>query len=408
MKARIATILRYFPTWSETFVYREITALRQQGVVLFVYCWRNRRTPELLQQSTLGSLPAFPPLIELPRFPLYFPMILASFYELVRQPRSVVSAWRWLSQQLKWRDGLKALWMAWHLKKHGVSALHVHFAGEAAEIAEMVRRIAGIPYVITLHARDLFVPRPSFLTVVNNASTLICISEFNRQFLLQRYGQQLDARVRVIRLGVPVETFESALDAWSPADAHSFPLLAISRLVEKKGLVYLIEAVSLLRERGVPATLSVVGEGQQRALLAREMRAHGVEKVVTLLGTQTQQQIEALFQSGVAVFVQPAVIASDGDMDGIPVALMEAMARQVAVVTTPVSGIPELVIDGVNGLMVATGSAMALADGLERLYRDDDLRRRLALAGRARVEKDFSLTQSALAVSAVLDAVAGE
>lgn len=401
----IGSILRYFPTWSETFVYRELMALRQQGLPIEVICMRHRGIPELVSQSVLGHSAGRPTCVELPRFPAYIPMLPGALRMLMREGARAVEAWRWGWQHLKWREGLKALWMADYYLQKNVSLLHVHFSSEAAEVAEIIRIASGIPYIITVHARDIFVPRPSLPDLLKSATEIICISEFNQRFLLQHYPELFPTgtrRLSVIRLGVPAHLFEA-----SPTPNNGqFRLLSVARLVEKKGLKFLIQSVKRLRERGIPVRLTVVGEGILRKPLERLIEELQLKDVVQLLGKQTQKEIELLYQSGVSAFVLPAVRASDGDMDGIPVALMEAMARSVPVVSCPVSGIPELIPGEAQGLLVPPEDVSALTEALERLYRDPLLRQQLASNGRSWVAEHFSLDKNAREVAALLERVA--
>jgi glycosyltransferase involved in cell wall biosynthesis len=392
----IATLLRYFPTYSETFVYREIAALRAHGEPVHVLTMRHRRIPALLPQSTLGGS-----IEELPRFPLYLPILAGALRQARRRPRAALEAVRWGRRHLRLKDCLKALWMADDLVRRGVDLMHVHFAGEGAEVAEIIRRCTGIPYTVTLHARDLFVPRPSVPDLLARACHLVCISEFNRRWLEAHHGPAIAAKASVVRLGVPVDAFPPA----APAPAGAFPLLAVSRLVEKKGMADLIRAVALLRREGRPVMLTIAGDGKLRRPLEALVRELGLEAAVRMPGPLTQAEIEALYQAGVGAFVLPAVVAADGDRDGIPVALMEAMARAVAVVSTPVSGIPELIDPEVCGLLVPPGDPEALAGAIRRLIDDVGLRSRLGTVGKQRVRERFSLDASVRQLRGVLGGI---
>jgi colanic acid/amylovoran biosynthesis glycosyltransferase len=391
----IGTILRYFPTYSETFVYREIASLRASGLPLFVLTMRHRRLPELEAQSQLGG-----GLEELPRFPLYLPIVAGALRAWRRNPAGARDAVAWGRRHLRLKDVLKALWMADRLVRQGVTLLHVHFAGEGAEVAEIVRRVAGIPYGITVHARDLFVPRPSVPDLFDQARYLVCISAFNERWIAERYPSAAGKAV-VARLGVPVDTFRPA-----PAPpAGRFPILAVSRMVEKKGLADLIAAIGILRDRGREVALTIAGDGKLRPSLEALVASLGLSDRVHMPGPLTQEQIQGLYDAGVGCVAIPAVVAEDGDMDGIPVALMEAMARAVPVVTTAVSGIPELVSDGIDGLCVPPRSPQALASAIASLMDSPERARELGLAGRAKVERDFSMETNVALVRSLLEKV---
>lgn len=384
---RVLALLRYFPTYSELFVYRELTTLRAQGFPLDVLTLRHHRTRVLAAQSEVGGR-----LEELPRWPLYVPILRQALLRAFEAPRACLRALVWGRRQLKWKECLKALYLAQCCRVRGIRLLHVHFAGEAADIAEVSRLAGGPAYSLTLHARDLFVPRPSLPTLLENAASLVCISEYNLKWVHQHYGQDRARKCVVHRLGVPLEILSPA----PPARDFHLELLCVARLVPKKGLLTLLEALKLLKARGFSPHLTVVGEGKQRPQLEAYRQQHQLEGNVTLCGALTQPEIEACYQVGLVAFVLACETAADGDQDGIPVSLMEAMARAVPVISTTVSGIPELVRSGEEGLLVPPRDPLALADALQLLAQNPALRERFGTAARRRIQQDFELdTQTA-------------
>ncbi len=381
----LGTILRYYPTYSETFVYREIAELRRQGMAVTAITMRHRWIRALRAQSHLEG-----PLIEVPRVPLYLPILWGAARTFSRAPGLCAEAVRWGMRHLRFKECLKALWMADRFRRAGVRLLHVHFAGEGAEVAEIIRRSAGIPYGITVHARDLFVPRASVPDLFAQARYLVCISGYNQRWIEAHFPAVVAKKVHVRHLGVPAG--DSA--APPPPPGSAFPILAVSRLVEKKGIAVLIRAVAHLRGQGRQVRLTVAGDGPLRRDLQRLAERLDTGPYVRLLGARTQQQLDAIYQQGVGAFVLPCLVGTDGDRDGIPVALMEAMTREVPVVTTGVSGIPELVTDGENGLLVPPGDVHALADAMASLMDDPGRCRTLGRAARARIDEAFRLDKN--------------
>ena len=180
-------------------------------------------------------------------------------------------------------------------------------------------------------------------------------------------------------------------------------VLCVARLVPKKGLKDVISAGAILRSRGVPFRCAIVGEGPLRADLSRQIEQLGLEGVVSLLGAMPHDRLIPIYQRA-NVFALSPQIAEDGDRDGIPNVIAEAMAAGVPVVSSRVSGIPELVEHGKTGLLVESGDAAGLADAIERLLRDPAMCRELAVAARRKIETSFECWETAKALHALLAA----
>jgi glycosyltransferase involved in cell wall biosynthesis len=229
---------------------------------------------------------------------------------------------------------------------------------------------------------------------VAEAAFVVTISEYNRRFILDHVGEAYAGRLRVIHTGVDTAAFRPPA-ALPDADGN-WPLeaLCIGTLHEVKGQKYLVEAIALLQEQGVPATATFIGDGPDRPMLERLAAGLGLAGKVRFLGHQTQAQIRRHLHEA-DVLVTPSVPSGDGRREGIPVVLMEAMACGLPVVASRLSGIPELVEDGRTGLLAEPGSPAALAGALARLYRSPALRREMGRAARERVLADFDLHQNA-------------
>ena len=180
-----------------------------------------------------------------------------------------------------------------------------------------------------------------------------------------------------------------------------FTVLTVARLVEKKGLDVLVDACALLRDRGLPLRCWIVGKGARRSALQAQIRRLGLEERVALLGAHTQTEVLARYAAA-HVFALPCVVGADGNRDGLPVSIVEALASSLPVVSTPITGIPEIVRDGENGLLVPCGAAGALADAIAALVHDEALHARLAGNARASVEAHFDRDRTAAALHALL------
>ena len=291
------------------------------------------------------------------------------------------------------RHFLAAGWLADRLAREKIGRVHAHFATDAAWVGALLAELLGVPFTVTTHASDIFVPRDRrrLRRLLTRASRVLTISDFYRAHLERSVGADIRRRVRVLHLGVDVE----ALPRWSPAPDPFGIVCTASGLGEKKGVPVLIEACRLLKARGLHFRCEVCGSdpnGQRLAEARRLVRERGLEGEVSLLGAVPWRTAQALVSRS-RVFVHPSVGTPEGDMDGIPVSLMEAMGIGVPVVSSRLSGIPELIDDGRTGLLVPPGDARALADAVERLARQPALAAAIARQARQRVQEEFRLTR---------------
>jgi colanic acid/amylovoran biosynthesis glycosyltransferase len=226
----------------------------------------------------------------------------------------------------------------------------------------------------------------AFRAVFRHGSLFLPVSEeFARR--LRALGCPAD-RLLVHRTGIDVSALQWRTRELAPGDP--LRVIAVARLVEKKGLGDLVEAVRLLRDRGIPVALDIVGRGPLEAALQLAITQAGLDGAARLRGWQPQQAALAMIDRA-HVLAQPSIVAANADEEGIPNVLKEAMALGLPVVATRHAGIPELVEDGVSGWLVPERNAEALAGALERLYRHPETWRRMGAAGRAVVERDYDI-----------------
>jgi colanic acid/amylovoran biosynthesis glycosyltransferase len=384
-------IVSHFPSVTETFVVNEWLALGARFQMELVALRRSREPPIHPQSERAMRRVRF---LGVPG-----PRALAAHLGwLARRPRAYLSvladvlrgAIRLAPMQAAKQAVvfLHAVPLAGSATREGVAHIHAHFANHPATAAWIVHRLTGIPFSFTAHANDLFVSPSLIQRKVADARFVVAISEYNRRVLLDLCPAA--RHVDVIHCGVDIERYPRR----ELADRNRNLALCVASLSPKKGHMHLIDALVPLAERRPGIVVELVGDGPERDRILRRARELGVIEHVRVLGARSSDGVRArLAEAG--VFVLPSIRLASGRMEGIPVALMEAMASGVPVVATSLSGIPELVVDGVTGLLVEPGDPRALATAMAAALEDDALAAGLTLRARELVERSFNLTREA-------------
>ena len=312
---------------------------------------------------------------------------------------TLAMGWRLRTGGRAWWTGLayavEAAMVARWMQREAAQHLHVHFGSAGATVGVLVRRLNGCHLSLTVHGPDEFddVVGQHLALKMREADAVICISQFARSQLMRISDPVHWDKLRVCRLGVEPGQFQFKL-----RDAGAVTrLLCVGRLTPAKGQVLLVRAMARLRERGVTAQLTLVGDGPDRARVEAEISARALADRVTLTGALRQQQVREQLDTA-DIFVLPSLA------EGIPVVLMEAMSCGVPSVTTPVNGIPELVVDGQTGLLATPGDVDSLADRLQSLIESPERRRDIALRAHDRVREGFDLARNVAALGALFDA----
>ena len=312
-----------------------------------------------------------------------------------RYVRALLPALRYRRRSIV-RRFFQAGYLADLLRRQPVDHLHAHFATAPALLTMFVHQLTGIPYTFTTHAKDIYVDgdrQPELLRAqMQHCEAVVTISEYNRRYLLSQLGPAAHGKVRRIYNGLDLQRF--TYERPSTAAAETPVILSVCRLVEKKGLGDLLAAVAILRRRGSCFRVEIIGGGLLQPTLEAEVMQRGLEDVVTFRGALPQEEVHRAYQRA-TVFALPCIVTSEGNRDGIPTVLLEAMASGVPVVSTAVSGIPELIDSGHDGLLVGPHDPGLLADALGLLLADAELRDRLARAARSKIEADFAIDRSA-------------
>ncbi len=277
--------------------------------------------------------------------------------------------------------------------------VHAHFVDRAATVAFVVAQLLDVSYSATAHANDIYVDPELLDLKLRRAAFVTTCTEANHAHLAQqcpsrRAGPAIDIDLVTIHHGLD-------LDHYTPVPAPSGSpgrILAIGQLKAKKGFADLLEACGQLRGDGIDVVCDIIGEGPLRGDLERRRTTLGLDDHVTFHGACDHNDvIDSL--AACDVFALPCTVAANGDRDGIPNVILEAMAMQRPVVSTGISGIPEAVVDGTTGLLVEPGRADRLAAALARVLEDPDMARRMGIAGRTLVERDFDASVNAAALA---------
>ena len=404
----IAYVLKRYPRLTETFILNEIRAMERLGVRLQIFSLLPPEPPPHHPMVAEVKGPVHAPAIglaarlrEIARAhaatfvaaPLRYAHALGTALRRTPTSRHPVSLWRQFA-----RAGI----VADVCRREGIGHIHAHFANAPTAVAHFAHLMSGIPFSFTAHAKDIYLSRPVVLRRHLQAAefTATCTG-YNAEYL-RRLAPQVDPRkIRLVYHGIDLGAFAAAPSGQRRAAGARPRVLAVGRLVPKKGHEDLIAACAALRDQGVDFDCEIVGSGPLRDSLSAEIRRHDLEDRVTLRGSMTHAELITHYRRA-SLFVLAPRIAEDGDRDGIPNVIAEAMAVGVPVVATDVSGIPELVRHERTGLLAPSRDPAALAAAMKRLLADRGLAERLATAGRDLLTREFDLWETTRTLHALI------
>jgi colanic acid/amylovoran biosynthesis glycosyltransferase len=387
---KLAYIVSRFPKLTETFVLNEILALEAEGVSIELFpLLRERQAvqhPEARRWSDRAHFHRF----------VSSSIVAAQLYHIRRNPKRYFGLWAevlrgtWGSRNFfLGAIGIlpKCVRFAYDMQRLGITHVHAHFANHPALAAFIIHRLTGIPYSFTAHGSDLHVERRMLNVKVANSAFTVTISNYNRELIHQECGASAEGKVVVVHCGIDPSTFSARTERLTH---NVLRIVCVGSLEEVKGHAYLIEACRMLRDHGVEFRCELVGDGPLRKELLHRIKVAGLQNDVVLHGGLPRQRVAELLQSA-DIAVLASVMTERGKREGIPVALMEAMACELPVVSTRISGIPELVEDGVTGFLVPPRDGQSLFEALLKLAADPKARRKLGRAGRQKVLAEFNL-----------------
>ncbi|MBI1893912.1 MAG: glycosyltransferase family 4 protein [Candidatus Rokubacteria bacterium] len=399
---KLGYVLRMFPQTSETFIANEILELEKLGLPIEVYSYRRPRETVShecvrLIQAPVRYLPD--PLYRHPRALLQANRVLSRL-EPDRYRRTVRYV---LARSLRafnldvWRRFLQAVYLASLLKDSDIAHLHAHFAHRVTQVAMLASMLTGIPFSFSAHAKDVYAAKPADLREkIRAAQFVVTCTGANHEYLQQLVEAEERTKIKLTYHGVDLNKFrvQQRLPTETPL------ILSVGRLVEKKGFSHLLLACRILKSKGHRFRCLIAGEGPERRALERMVNKLALRDTVELSGSVSQEAILDFYRQA-TVFVLPCQVLRNGDRDGIPNVLVEAMAVGLPVVSTGISGIPELITSGHDGLLVPERNAQALASVLEVVLRDEALRNELRERARFTVAEKFDSRVNAQRVAAL-------
>jgi glycosyltransferase involved in cell wall biosynthesis len=389
----IAVLLSRFPLITETFILYEVIELERQGQPVLLVplleetprvahkeaeSWRQRAfyTP-LISPGILAAN-----LRTLRRKPIvYLRTLIHTLAGSARNPRLCIGTAVFFA---------KSVYLSEKLEQMGIHHIHAHFATHPTMSAYIISSLTNSSFSFTAHAHDIFVRRAMLGEKLRKASFIRSISRFNKDFLTRLYPDVSEDKFHVIHAGTDPNVFAPETEKSRFKEKEGHRLLTVAALKYHKGIPVLIESCRRLREKGFRFLCEVVGDGPLRDQLENLIRKYGLADVVRLLGAKRRDEVSQLLKN-CYVFILPSIIESNGRMEGIPVSLMEAMASKRPVIASALSGINELVDDGLNGILVEPGNVESLTSAIMELINNPEYAKRLGEKGFEKVKDEFQI-----------------
>jgi colanic acid/amylovoran biosynthesis glycosyltransferase len=394
-RPRVAYLLSRYPAVSHTFFLKEVLGLRERGLDIHVASINSpdrarKDLPDIEAEEAdhtyyVKSLGAAKTAVQLLAIAFQNPGVAL---------RGLAAALHLGGWDIKARAYAlfylaEALLVGQWMRRQSLNHLHVHFGGPVATVGMITAQAWNIPWSVTLHGPDEFFDQEAFYLrqKIESASFVVCISDFCRSQVLRVSPGLSDSRLEVVRLGVDCASLQPAAQFQDPDSVATKQLVCTGRMVAAKGHRILLEALAPLVAEGVELTCTLIGDGPERRSLEALSSRLGISRQVRFLGAQAHH-------ATLAEVAQADVFVLASFAEGLPVALMEAMALGVPCVSTTIAAIPELIEDGENGLLVSPSNVQALSGALRRLAEDADFRRKLGQRARVTAEAHYNLAKN--------------
>jgi glycosyltransferase involved in cell wall biosynthesis len=389
---RVAYLVSQYPAYSHTFILREVLQLRQFGVEIVtasinlpdrpldkltdIERQEAEQTLYIKQQGMVNAV-----------FALVKTLVLNPV-GLLRGVQHAIKLGGWNIKQVLYHFFylIEALLLGQWMQTQNVQHLHVHFATPAASVGLLVKTVFGYSFSFTVHGPDEFYDATGYnlLEKIIAADFVFCISHYARSQVMKLSPVQAWSKFDICRLGVDTERFIPAVKSKANETCQ---LLCVGRLTPAKGQAILLESVAQLKQQGITVHLTLVGMGPDEQSLKNYAESLDIVAQVTFTGAVDQDHILAYYNVA-DMFVLPSFA------EGLPVVLMEAMAMEIPCITTTITGIPELIQQGQNGLLVPASDSQSLTQAIKQLAENPALRQQLGKAGRLKVLSDYELSKN--------------
>ena len=391
--SQFAYLFERFPSFGQTFCYREVAELARQGITPPIFSVRNPKDepPQDWDARIAKRVHYLPEEREL------LDDVRQASKNRKLTPEIVAALDEW-GRRTDFLRLYQAVYVGLRLQEMGIGHVHAHFMGMAARTAFWIHKFFPLTFSFTAHANDIFAPRNFEVgldKLVDTARVIVTVSDYAKKFLQERFPERA-ARIRRIYNGLNLAEF-------GRADFSSAPplILAVGRLIAKKGFADLIGACGLIAERGKSFQCEIIGEGPLENELRGQIERLNLQNRVVLPGAKQQREVRQRLAAA-NVFVLPSIIDPDGGMDNLPTVIMEAMATGLPIVSTTIAGIPEMVVENETGFLLRPGDAVALADAIEKVINNLSLAQKLGQAGCERAQELFSIEKNVRELCALL------
>ena len=395
-RGRLVYVVGSFPSLSETFILREMRELERRGFQLSILSLESGEDVVHDSAAELADRAVYRP------SPLSFRSMLGGFVAMVRHPFAYMSALIFMLRCMVRSPGAsgellrsfcEAAFFACALRGKRPKHVHAHFASMPATVGLLLAHILETTFSVSAHARDLFTDEAVLMDrKMREAEFVTVCTQYGLEQLRRQHPVSSKERLNLIYHGIDVVEL-MPLPQPDRAKGGRPLILSVGRLVEKKGFPILLRAAAMLRREGVEFELRIIGRGPDEGDLKRLASGLALEGCVHFDGAIPQEELIPLFRTA-DLFVLASIVASDGDRDGLPNVLLEALALGVPAVSTRVSAIPELIEHEETGLLANPGDSKGLAQQMERLLFDEQLRAKVIEQGRLEVVERFDVTEN--------------